>query len=66
MMFCCDASCTAIGTCRAGWSKRRKPGEVFCANFRASGTEPLIRCYIEAKSRAHLKKLQTACREVLV
>ena len=33
--------------------------------FRASGTEPLIRCYIEAKSRANLKKLQTACREVL-
>src|ERR1017187_4351369 len=33
--------------------------------FRASGTEPLIRCYIEAKSRANLKKLQTACRELL-
>ncbi|HUB87330.1 MAG TPA: phosphoglucomutase/phosphomannomutase family protein [Verrucomicrobiae bacterium] len=33
--------------------------------FRASGTEPLIRCYIEAKSRANLKKLQAACREVL-
>ncbi len=33
--------------------------------FRASGTEPLIRCYIEAKSRANLKKLQSACREVL-
>jgi alpha-D-glucose phosphate-specific phosphoglucomutase len=33
--------------------------------FRASGTEPLIRCYIEAKSRAGLKALQTACREVL-
>jgi alpha-D-glucose phosphate-specific phosphoglucomutase len=34
--------------------------------FRASGTEPLIRCYIEAKSKANLKKLQSACREVLV
>jgi phosphoglucomutase len=33
--------------------------------FRASGTEPLIRCYIEAKSKANLKKLQIACRELL-
>jgi alpha-D-glucose phosphate-specific phosphoglucomutase len=33
--------------------------------FRASGTEPLIRCYIEAKSRANLKKLQIACRGLL-
>ena len=33
--------------------------------FRASGTEPLIRCYIEAKSRANLKKLDAACRELL-
>jgi alpha-D-glucose phosphate-specific phosphoglucomutase len=33
--------------------------------FRASGTEPLIRCYIEAKSKANLRKLQTACRELL-
>jgi alpha-D-glucose phosphate-specific phosphoglucomutase len=33
--------------------------------FRASGTEPLIRCYIEAKSKVNLKKLQTACRELL-
>ncbi|MGD0252261.1 MAG: phosphoglucomutase/phosphomannomutase family protein [Verrucomicrobiota bacterium] len=33
--------------------------------FRASGTEPLIRCYIEAKSKAGLKKLQTACRDLL-
>jgi len=33
--------------------------------FRASGTEPLIRCYIEAKSKANLKKLQSACRDVL-
>ena len=53
------------GICRAGWPSRRKPGELFCANFRASGTEPLIRSYIEAKSKANLKKLQTACREVL-
>jgi hypothetical protein len=28
--------------------------------FRASGTEPLIRCYIEAKTKAGLKKLQTS------
>ena len=40
------------------------PGKEWVA-FRASGTEPLIRCYIEAKSKANLKKLQTACREVL-
>ena len=33
--------------------------------FRASGTEPLIRCYIEAKSKPNLKKLQNACRELL-
>ncbi|MGO8766796.1 MAG: phosphoglucomutase/phosphomannomutase family protein [Limisphaerales bacterium] len=40
------------------------PGGEWVA-FRASGTEPLIRCYIEAKSKANLKKLQAACREVL-
>jgi alpha-D-glucose phosphate-specific phosphoglucomutase len=33
--------------------------------FRPSGTEPLFRCYIEAKSKANLKKLQSACRELL-
>src|SRR6185312_14706385 len=33
--------------------------------FRASGTEPLIRCYIEAKSEAGLKKLRDACRKLL-
>ena len=33
--------------------------------FRASGTEPLIRCYIEAKSAQQLKKLQTACQRIL-
>ena len=33
--------------------------------FRASGTEPLIRCYIEAKSKSNLKKLQSACRALL-
>jgi len=40
------------------------PGKEWVA-FRASGTEPLIRCYIEARSKANLKKLQAACREVL-
>jgi alpha-D-glucose phosphate-specific phosphoglucomutase len=40
------------------------PGKEWVA-FRASGTEPLIRCYIEAKSKANLKKLQAACHEVL-
>ncbi len=33
--------------------------------FRASGTEPLIRCYIEAKSPASLKKLRAACQSLL-
>jgi phosphomannomutase len=33
--------------------------------FRASGTEPLFRCYIEAKSEANLKKLHRACQELL-
>ena len=33
--------------------------------FRASGTEPLIRCYLEAKSAAHLEKLRAACRRIL-
>ncbi len=33
--------------------------------FRASGTEPLIRCYIEARSAAGLKKLRTACQALL-
>ena len=33
--------------------------------FRASGTEPLFRCYIEAKSVANLKKLRTACCQLL-
>ena len=33
--------------------------------FRASGTEPLIRCYIEAKSAARLKALEAACRAIL-
>jgi alpha-D-glucose phosphate-specific phosphoglucomutase len=33
--------------------------------FRASGTEPLIRCYLEAKTKANLKKLDAACRQLL-
>ncbi|HYG24609.1 MAG TPA: phosphoglucomutase/phosphomannomutase family protein [Verrucomicrobiae bacterium] len=33
--------------------------------FRASGTEPLIRCYIEARSTASLKKLRRACQQLL-
>ncbi|MBU6409518.1 MAG: phosphoglucomutase/phosphomannomutase family protein [Verrucomicrobia bacterium] len=33
--------------------------------FRPSGTEPLVRCYIEARSRASLKRLQAACRGLL-
>ncbi len=33
--------------------------------FRASGTEPLIRCYVEAHSKAQLKKLRAACERLL-
>jgi phosphomannomutase len=33
--------------------------------FRASGTEPLIRCYIEAKSLPQLKRLRAACQQIL-
>jgi phosphoglucomutase len=33
--------------------------------FRVSGTEPVFRCYIEAKSKAHLERLRKACRLVL-
>ena len=33
--------------------------------FRGSGTEPLLRCYIEAKSAANLKKLRAACKALL-
>ena len=33
--------------------------------FRASGTEPLVRCYIEAHSAANLERLRRACRALL-
>ena len=33
--------------------------------FRASGTEPMIRCYLEAKSKAHLDQLRKACQKLL-
>ena len=33
--------------------------------FRASGTEPLVRCYLEAKSQASLRKLAASARKVL-
>ena len=33
--------------------------------FRASGTEPLIRCYIEAKTAKNFKKLRTVCERLL-
>jgi phosphoglucomutase len=33
--------------------------------FRASGTEPLFRCYLEARSQASLKKLRAACQALL-
>ena len=40
------------------------PDEEWVA-FRASGTEPVIRCYLETKSAAQMKKLQIACRKLL-
>ena len=33
--------------------------------FRASGTEPLVRCYIEAKTAPNLGKLRKACKALL-
>ena len=33
--------------------------------FRASGTEPVFRCYIEAKSKAQLEKLRKECQKLL-
>lgn len=33
--------------------------------FRASGTEPVFRCYIEAKTKAGLEKLRSACQSLL-
>jgi len=40
------------------------PGGEWVA-FRASGTEPLIRCYIEARTDAHLRSLRNACKQLL-
>ncbi len=34
--------------------------------FRASGTEPLMRCYLEARSAAQLKRLRAVCRALLL
>jgi phosphoglucomutase len=33
--------------------------------FRASGTEPVFRCYIEAKSKKQLEKLRDECQKLL-
>jgi len=33
--------------------------------FRASGTEPVFRCYVEAKSKKNLEALSAACRNLL-
>lgn len=33
--------------------------------FRASGTEPVFRCYIEARSEAQFRKLENACKKLL-
>lgn len=33
--------------------------------FRASGTEPVFRCYIEARSESNFRKLEKACKKLL-
>lgn len=33
--------------------------------FRASGTEPVFRCYIEARSQSNFDKLEKACKKLL-
>jgi phosphomannomutase len=33
--------------------------------FRPSGTEPVFRCYIEARSKKHLPPLRRACQDLL-
>ena len=40
------------------------PGGEWVA-FRASGTEPLVRCYLEARSTANLKRLRSASQNLL-
>ena len=40
------------------------PGGEWVA-FRASGTEPLVRCYLEARSTANLKRLRSASQKLL-
>jgi phosphoglucomutase len=40
------------------------PGDEWVA-FRASGTEPLIRCYVEAKTAKSMARLEKACRALL-
>lgn len=40
------------------------PGGEWVA-FRASGTEPLIRCYIEARTEASMGRLRKACKALL-
>ena len=34
--------------------------------FRASGTEPVIRCYLETKSATRMKTLKTECQKLLL
>jgi phosphomannomutase len=36
------------------------------AAFRASGTEPAFRCYLEARSKKNLATLRQACRALLI
>jgi phosphoglucomutase len=46
-----------------GWKFLLPKGEWVA--FRASGTEPVFRCYIEAKSKANLALLRQTCNALL-
>jgi phosphoglucomutase len=46
-----------------GWKFLLPQGEWVA--FRASGTEPVFRCYIEAHSKAHLASLRKICATIL-
>jgi phosphomannomutase len=45
-----------------GWKFLLPQGEWVA--FRASGTEPVFRCYIEARSKTNLARLRESCRSL--
>lgn len=61
---------THIGTTRVVESVTKDGFKFLLGNgewvaFRASGTEPVFRCYIEARSQANFNKLEKACKKLL-